>query len=129
MKNIFLKTFGGLTTSYLIRQYFFGILIGVCFIGFLSMGESAETGKIVKTPLIIFTVINVILYPYARYVFDSAVGFIMGDNVFLLPLPMMFAIKFANIVLCFAFAIFMAPAGLLYLYFYHSKQEKISQPE
>lgn len=129
MKSIFLKTFGGLTASYLIRQYFFAILLGVFMLGFLSMGESAKTGKIVSGSMIFFVVVNVILYPYARYVFDSIASFILGDNLFILPIPLMLALKFVNIALCFAFAIFMAPAGLLYLYFYHSKQEKLEQTE
>lgn len=129
MKSIFLKTFGGLSASYIIRQYFFGILIGAFFLGFLSMGESAETRKIVKAPLIAFTIVSVILYPYARYVFDSVVSFILGGNLFILPIPVMLMIKFANMILCFAFAIFMAPLGLLYLYFYHSKQDKSALTE
>lgn len=124
MKSIFLKTFGGLTASYLIRQYFFAILLGAFMLGFLSLGESEETRKIVNGPMIAFVVVNVILYPYARYVFDSIVSFVLGDNFFILPIPVMLMIKFFNIAMCFCFAIFMAPLGLLYLYFYHSKQEK-----
>lgn len=109
MKSIFLKTFGGLTASYLIRQYFFAILLGAFMLGFLSLGESEETRKIVNGPMIAFVVVNVILYPYARYVFDSIVSFVLGDNFFILPIPVMLMIKFFNIAMCFCFAIFMAP--------------------
>ncbi len=71
--------------------------------------------------LILFTVVSTILYPYSRFVYESIVGFIMGQNVFFVNAIFMLTVKFMTMTICWAFSIFIAPAGLAYLYFHHSK--------
>ncbi len=78
-------------------------------------------------PLIIFFVINTLLYPYSRFVYETIVGFFMGDNVFFGSAFIMMGVKLITMLLCWVFAIFIAPVGLLYLYFHHTKQEKLHQ--
>jgi hypothetical protein len=41
--------------------------------------------------------------------------------VFFLNGIIMLFLKLMTMVLCFSFAIFIAPIGLIYLYFYHSR--------
>lgn len=72
-----------------------------------------------------FAIICALLYPYSRFVYESVVGFIMGDNVFFTSAVLMLLIKYLTMSLCWVFAIFIAPIGLAYLYFHHTKIEKV----
>lgn len=117
MKEIFAKTFGGLTKQYLARQLFFGVAMAALFI---SMMQNQPNGLGVGGMLMF--VVNAGLYPYSRFVYESIVNFIVGENFFLLPaIPMLIA-KCFTMVMCFAFAMLIAPLGLAYLYFHHSRR-------
>lgn len=116
MQNIIRKTFGGLTTQYYLRQFFFGGLLAALFIySQLNANKSIEFG------LLAFLVVNTLLYPYSRFVYESIVNFIMGENVFFINVIFMLIAKVFTMALCWGFAIFVAPIGLAYLYYYHSK--------
>ncbi|MNG09819.1 hypothetical protein D3C84_932550 [compost metagenome] len=45
----------------------------------------------------------------------------MGDNLFFVNALVMLMVKLFTMFLCWAFAIFVAPVGLLYLYFHHRR--------
>jgi hypothetical protein len=116
MNEIFAKTFGGLTKRYLARQLFFGVAMAALFI---TMMQRQPNGVGVGGMLIF--VVNAALYPYSRFVYESIINFIVGENFFLLPaIPMLIA-KCFTMLICFAFALFIAPIGLVYLYFCHSR--------
>lgn len=116
MKEIFSKTFGGLTKQYLARQLFFGVAMAALFI---TMMQNRPNG-IGLAGMLMF-VVNAALYPYSRFVYESIVNFIVGENFFLLPaIPMLIA-KCFTMLMCFALALFIAPIGLAYLYFRHSR--------
>lgn len=70
-------------------------------------------------------IVCALLYPYSRFVYESIVGFVMGENVFFINAIFMLIVKYFTMALCWAFSIFIAPIGLAYLYFYHTKNEKI----
>jgi len=116
MKEIFAKTFGGLTNQYLARQFFFGVAIAALFI-MIIQGRPGGVG----VGGMLMLVVNAALYPYSRFVYESIFNFIIGENFFLLPaIPMMIA-KCSTMVLCYFAALFIAPIGLAYLYFRHSR--------
>ena len=116
MKEILAKTFGGLTKEYLARQLFFGVVMAALFI-MVSRGTPNGTG----ISGVIWFVINAALYPYSRFVYESIFNFLIGENFFLLPaIPMLIAKCFTMLV-CFMFALFIAPIGLAYLYFRHGR--------
>jgi len=46
----------------------------------------------------------------------------MGENVFYINAILMLFVKATTIILCWVFSIFIAPVGLAYLYYYHSKR-------
>ena len=71
-----------------------------------------------------FFILNTLLYPYARFVYETVVGFVMGNNVFFVNAFFMLITKIMTMVLCWAGAVFIAPVGLLYLYEHHSRQER-----
>lgn len=115
MINILLKSFGGLTAQYLFRQYVFGIVMAILlFIVIPKMNFGIG----------VFIVINTLLYPYARFVYETIIDFIIGDHFFILPIPVLFMWKTFTMIMVWGFAIFIAPVGLLCLYLYHTYQEK-----
>lgn len=118
MHPIISHTFGGLTKACYIRHFFFGLLITAIFIIFMIDGY--EEGKF-PLGMSIWLVISTFLYPYARFVYEGIAGFILGENVFILPAFIMLSSKLLTMILCFGFAIFIAPIGLAYLYYRNSK--------
>ncbi|NHB86588.1 hypothetical protein [Photorhabdus tasmaniensis] len=113
------KTFGGLKASYYIRHFFFGALIS-SFLVYMSMQNPSG----MKVGNVIFFIINALLYPYARFVYEQIIGFIIGENIFYINTTVMLMAKLITMGLCWAFSIFIAPVGLIYLYYYHSKAER-----
>jgi hypothetical protein len=113
------KTFGGLSRPYYFRQLFFGLLFACIF---FSIGYSSGVG--LQPKMLAIAIAGAVLYPYSRFVYDSILEFFMGDNV--IELPLMFALMKTvfGIGLCFLFAPFIAPVGLLFLLYHHSKEER-----
>lgn len=116
MRQIFAMTFGGLTPSYYGRQLFFGSLFAAFFI---YMKSRAPHG--IDFATVALSVVSTLLYPYSRFVYESVIGFIMGHNVFYVNALLMLLVKFMTILICWLLAIVIAPVGLLYLYWYHSR--------
>jgi len=121
MKSILFKIFGGLSTKYYFRQIFFAGILATIYFVVASNGINGIRG--LNLEQIIFVLICVGLYPYSRFVYESVVNFILGDNVFFLNIFFVMFIKFFTMLMCFALAIFIAPIGMIYLYFYHSKKD------
>jgi len=120
MKNFLNKTLGGLTKQYYFRQLFFGVLVLIVFVYMDTQGDFSK----LEIKNIVFFIINTLLYPYSRYVYDSIFHFIIGDNVFWTSgylLYFTFVLKLIMMMICWLAAIFIAPVGLLFLYFMNSK--------
>ncbi|AGL85582.1 hypothetical protein [Pseudomonas protegens] len=118
MNSLFAKTFGGLTASYYLRQLFFGAL---CAAFFIFMKSRAPSG--IDFTNAALSVVSALLYPYSRFVYESIVGFVMGTNVFYVNAGLMLGVKFLTMFICWFLAMFIAPLGLLYLYWYHSRHQ------
>lgn len=116
MHPIIQKTFGGLSSAYFIRHFVFGFAISA-FVVFMS----ARSPSGISFSLLFLAMVNLFLYPYSRFVYESIVNFIMGENVFFINAIVMLFVKLMTMLMCWSFAIFIAPIGLAYLYFYHSK--------
>ena len=119
MHPIIQKTLGGLSPQYYFRQFFFGLVVAA-FVFFMS----TQGGRPMPMGMLFFTVISTLLYPYSRFVYESIVGFIMGNNVFFVNAVFMLISKFITMAMCWTFALFVAPIGLAYLYYHHSKAER-----
>lgn len=119
MHPVLQKTLGGLSAQYYFRQFFFGLVMTALGIYFLSQDRLHS----MSIAMLLLVVINMVLYPYSRFVYESVVGFIMGENIFLVNAVFMLVTKFFTMAMCWVFAIFVAPLGLAYLYFHHSKVE------
>ncbi|MBW8832737.1 MAG: hypothetical protein JF606_25735 [Burkholderiales bacterium] len=112
------KTFGGLSPQYYFRQFVFG-LIFPAFMYFMV----SHSPHPVHFAMIALIVVNTLLYPYSRFVYEGVTGFIMGQNVFLVNAFFLLFVKAMTMLLCWCLAIFIAPVGLAYLYFRHSKTD------
>lgn len=111
--NKFIKyTFGGLKTPYLIRQYIFGALIAAFY-----FYAATSNGEVLSFPIIALFTVNTLLYPYSRFVYESIVEFIMGNNTFFVNAILLLLIKVFTMVMCWGASIFIAPLGITYLYF------------
>jgi len=63
-----------------------------------------------------------LVYPYSRFVYESVIGYILGDTVLFGSIFVVVIMKYVTMAICWSAAIFIAPIGLLYLYFYHTKE-------
>lgn len=114
MNTIVKKTFGGLTKNYYYRQLFFGLLISTPFTVLpILKGSQYE--------FVFLGLISALLYPYSRFLYETIVDFIVGDNRFSINSFVYIFFKLQTMALCLTFAIAIAPIGLVYLYYYHSK--------
>ena len=116
MHPVIVKTFGGLSASYYIRQFIFGLIFPLFVYWMTSRG-----GQPVHLFVVLMMIVNALLYPYSRFVYESVVGFIIGENVFFVNALLMLAVKLTGMFFCWMCAIFVAPVGLAYLYYHHSK--------
>lgn len=115
MQTIIRKTFGGLSREYYFRQLFFGCLIAGVMFWF-------KTATYLPTlPLVVGILVNTMLYPYARFVWESIVGFIVGQNMFFFPAIILLGAKLVTMFVCWQMAILIAPLGLGWLYWHHSR--------
>lgn len=122
--DFFQKTFGGLNKSDFFRHLAFGIALSALLI-FIRR----QSNQGIELGLISVVVINALLYPYARFVYESIIDFITGGNVFIfsgIMLLVMFMVKLFTMIMCWGFSIFIAPIGLLYLFYYHTKNSQES---
>jgi len=119
MHPVIVKTFGGLSASYYFRQFIFGLAFPIFIYLMTSRG-----GQSVHASLFLMMVANTLLYPYSRFVYESVVNFVMGENVFFVNAILMLAVKAASMLFCWLGALFIAPVGLVFLYYHHSKGER-----
>lgn len=119
MKSFLAKIFGGLNTAYYVRHLVFGSIFGVLCI---ASAFSQPDGQVIGT--VIMAVLSTVLYPYARFVYESIMRFIMGDNIFAVNALWMMVVKIMTMATCWFLAVFIAPLGLGYLYWHNSRIEQ-----
>lgn len=113
-----MKTLGGLSRAYYIRQFLFGLIFPALFL--FAMNQDTNPHPVAFGTYALLAV-NTLLYPYSRFVYESVIDYILGRNVFFVNALLMLFVKLMTMILCWSFAIFIAPIGLLYLYFHHSR--------
>ena len=118
MNQILSKTFGGLSKEYYFRQLFFALLFPAFF---YFMATSSPKEMATPYAMIAMFSLNTLLYPYSRFVYEKVMGFVLGENTFFVNALLMLVVKFLTMAMCWGMAVFIAPVGLIYLYFYHSK--------
>ena len=120
MRSLFAKTFGGLNASCYVRHFVFGSLVAIVLAVLVANSTHGFAGK---PGLILFLVVNTLLYPYARFVYEGVVGYVIGDNFIYGPAMTMLWAKCFTVAMCWTFAVFIAPIGLIYLFWHHSRNQ------
>lgn len=119
MKSFIDKTVGGLSPVYYIRHFLFVLIIPAVLI----YAHRHAGGKGVDPKEYGFFV-NTLLYPYARFLYERITSYIIGNNIFITtPLALLFR-KAVSMVICWCLAIVMAPAGMLCLWYLHTRRER-----
>ncbi|RFB76680.1 hypothetical protein [Methylovirgula sp. 4M-Z18] len=116
LRDIFLKTFGGFALQYYLRHLLFGLIFPACAY-FLFHPQDRTIG------LYMFLTVTTLLYPYSRFVYESIMAYLLGSNVFFVSAFIVSIGKLFTMFFCWALSPVVAPFGLAYLYYYHSKQE------
>ncbi len=119
MNQIIQKTLGGLSKEYYIRQFLFGLIFPAIFYFAFSQSETAN----ISIGLVATCVVNTLLYPYSRFVYESIVNYILGETVLFGGILFVMLAKYITMAICWSAAVLIAPIGLVYLYFYHTKNE------
>ncbi|MRT01675.1 hypothetical protein GJQ57_23800 [Ralstonia pickettii] len=104
------KSLGGLTLPYYLRHLCFALIFP--FMLLAQVSHQAGAGG-----MILLAVVNTLLYPYARYLYERVWGFIMGDTKFMMGVLWVSAGKLITMMACWCLAIVLAPISLVYLYY------------
>lgn len=117
MQDFVRKTLYGLTLSYYVRQLIIGCVIG----GSLDLIMLQMHPNI---PMAIFFGVKALLFPCARFVVHSVIGFMQGATLFIVPAIFLLLVKVVLIMVCWKMAIILAPVGMIGLFIYHSRAER-----
>lgn len=114
MHPVLARSVGGLPPGYYVRQFLFGLLFPVVLFLFSTHGKAVLA---LPLHLQVILALDTLLYPYSRFVYGSVVSYIVGDTVLVLPAFVYGAVKLFTMLFCWGFAFFVAPVGLVWLYF------------
>lgn len=112
MREIFARSFGGLSRACYFRHFVFGLIFAGFIIFLMSRGPNTPS-----LSAFLFVALSTSLYPYSRYVYESLIAFVFGDNRFSVNAILFLIVKVITIAFCWGSAIFVAPLGLIFLYF------------
>lgn len=111
MRTILLKVFGGLGLRSYVRHLLFGCAIAA-YMMFATQGRFLQHAGFLP-----WVIITTLLYPYARHAYESVIAYIVGANRFWTSTLIFLVVKFVTMTICWAFAVFIAPLGLIILAF------------
>lgn len=98
----------GLTRAEYFRHLFFGCLVLVLVV---LASQSAHIDLVTA----IFLVICTVLYPFSRFIYETVIGFLYGENLLIFNLILFIPAKIFTMLLCWFLAIFLAP---IYFFFF-----------
>ncbi|BCH67931.1 MULTISPECIES: hypothetical protein [Rhizobium/Agrobacterium group] len=108
------RIFSGVRPIYLIRSY----LISLFFFGLmLSTVLNAETKTSTPIGTIVFSTSSAVLFPFAKLVWDELRDLAFGNNIIFMNAVFLLILKLFVNVLLWGGAVFIAPIGILYLWF------------
>ncbi len=131
MLKTIINLFRGFTPQYYFRQLFFGLIIGSIYLYMMWStinrdGVVSESDIHDFTQMAIFAIVSTLLYPYSRFAYEEIVDFLLGRNIFFINSIVYLLAKVMTMIICWAFAIFIFPLGLLFIYYYQKQKAKES---
>lgn len=107
------QAFAGLSTQYYTRQAIVGLGIALVMLWVLT---PKHVPMLSHVGFIAGLLINAALYPYARFGYEEVRDYLVGENEVIANPMMRMLVKAIMMLLCFNFALFLAPIVLIYLY-------------
>jgi hypothetical protein len=111
MHPVLAKTFRDLSAYYYLRQFFCGLTFPLLILLTTSSGKYH-----LQMGIAALMMVNTLLYPYSRFVYESVIDFIVGQNEFFVNAALMLVIKLMTMMVCWTCAMIVAPIGLGYFY-------------
>ena len=99
------KSLGGLTLPYYLRHLCFALIFQLML--FAQVNHQPGSGG-----MFLLAVVNTLLYPYARFLYERVWGFIMGDTKFMLGVLWVSLGKLATMMACWCLAVSWLPSAL-----------------
>lgn len=108
------RALGGLNRGWMVRAWviaavFYGLMIFISLQGEKPLAERAAVMG--------YFGLCTLLFPLSKLVWDQLKGFVLGDSFLILPVIFLWPAKLVVNLFLFAFAVFVAPFGLAYLWF------------
>lgn len=108
------RIFGWVRPAYYLRAY----IIGAIFLGgYFLLRRQATASEIAQNGMLPFLAICTLLFPFSKLVWDEFKALMRGDTITIMPLLWSVAGKLIINLMLWIFAPFVAPFGLLYLWF------------
>ena len=130
-QQIVFFAFKGLKPSYYWRHFILGGILPIIFIGYgiysLFHNPNVTLYDVVTTSFLLLTML--VLYPFSRFAYESIVEFVMGNNVIIANAMLIFIYKYLSYALLLTLSWFIAPIGMIILFFYNKHQYKIAQEQ
>lgn len=127
--------FKGLKPSYYWRHFVLGAIVPVIFIA-IQIYSSIKNPDISSGAALYYLARSIIgflsllvLYPFSRFAYESIVEFIMGNNVLFANAGLFFLYKYISYAILFCLSWFIAPIGMIILFFYNKHQFKLAQEQ
>ena len=111
MHPVLAKTFNDLSASYYLRQFICGLTFPLLMFLMTSSGKYP-----LQLGIVALMMVNTLLYPYSRFVYESVIDFIVGQNEFFVNAALMLVVKLMTMLVCWSCAMIVAPIGLGYFY-------------
>lgn len=108
------RIFAALDRRYLVRAYLIGLVLTILM--FVPIVSNPDMSK-VPLGLPILLIVNLVLFPFAKFTWDSSLEFIMGNTVIYSNVIFHFMSKFIVNLILLAFAWLVAPLGIAWLWF------------
>ncbi len=114
MYAIVRRSFGGISKLYYITNFALSLIFPVALM--LAFSREKDLPSDMLAPLIIYATASCLLYPYSRFAYKRAVGYMAGHKSRSLSGILEFVAKPFTMYLCWYFSIIAAPICLVYLH-------------
>jgi len=118
------RIFGAMNRRYLVRAY----LIGLAFFTLMMVLVWDSQPDTARAKIIGLLIVNLLLFPFAKFAWDELRDFIRGDSVIIQFAIFHFFFKYIVNGFLFATATFIAPFGIAYLWFRTRNRTHTEQP-
>lgn len=106
------RIFGSMNRQYIVRAY----VIGLAFFTMIGLSiDASASAQTISVFVYIMMALNTLLFPFAKIVWDSLKGFVLGDTIIVQGLGVHFVMKYLINGILWSLATFVAPIGIIYI--------------